>query len=219
MASLREFARSAVSRAFGVSTDPPAPPVVHFERVSPAVRMVGAEREAARSAAVASPEGASIGGVEASQPAVAAPARVELAPADGSDAHLAEALATIACGAQELRERIGAGEPVTVVDVREAFEVLTGTLPNALCIPLAELPARWRELENIDEVVCYCATGERSLDAARLLRENGIFNATSLEGGITAWIEVGGSVARPAAARSAPSGAVRPPLGADKGNG
>jgi rhodanese-related sulfurtransferase len=207
MATLRDFARSAVSRAFGVSADPPAPPVVHFERVSPAVRMVSAEREAARTAAADS--SADVVPAPISAPV---PSRVELAPADGSDAHLAEALATIACGAQELRERIGAGEPVTVVDVREAFEVLTGTLPNALCIPLAELPARWKELENIDEVVCYCATGERSLEAARLLRENGLFNATSLEGGITAWMEVGGTVARPAAARGAS-------LGADKGSG
>jgi rhodanese-related sulfurtransferase len=181
--------------------------VVRFERVAPAVRMVSAERDAARNAASAPPT------VAVSEPVVAsAPARVELAPADGSDAHLAEALATIACGAQELRERIGAGEPVTVVDVREPFEVLTGALPNALCIPLAELPARWKELENIDEVVCYCATGERSLEAARLLRDNGLFNATSLEGGIAAWIEVGGSVARPAVARGAQ-------LGADKGTG
>lgn len=185
MASLRDLARRTVSRALGVHTDPPAPPVVHFDRVAPAVRRVTAERGAAAPAA------------PVELPPAAAPAPVEHAVVAAPDAELAEALATISCGAQELRERIGAGEPVTVVDVRESFEALSGTLPHALRIPLAELAARWRELESIDEIVCYCADGTRSLEAATLLRANGLFNATSLDGGIAAWIEVGGAVVRP----------------------
>ncbi len=186
MASLRDLARRAVSRALGVNAEPPAPPAVHFPRVSPAVQRVNAERP---QAAKAAPPPA------ARAPVVTPPRQVAEAPS--SDDQLAEALATISCGAQELRERIGAGEPVAVLDVREPFETLAGVLPNAIRIPLGELPARWRELEAANEVVCYCASGVRSLEAARLLRDNGLFNATSLDGGIAAWMAVGGAVVRP----------------------
>jgi rhodanese-related sulfurtransferase len=112
----------------------------------------------------------------------------------------AEALATIEAGAQEVRERLEAGEPVTLLDVREPAEIAAGIIPGARCIPLGQLRERWRELERCDEIVCYCAMGGRSLAAAELLRANGLFNATSLEGGIAAWRAIGGAVAAPPSA-------------------
>lgn len=199
MASLRDLARRTVSRALGVHADPPAPPVVRFDRVAPAVQRTNADRGAARRIHAPEVDAPPVEHAHAEH-AHAEHTHAEHAPIDAPDAALAEALATIACGAQELRERIGAGEPVTVVDVREPFEALAGTLPHALRIPLAELGARWKELESIDEIVCYCADGTRSLEAATLLRQNGLFNATSLEGGIAAWISVGGTVVRPESA-------------------
>lgn len=199
MASLRDLARRTVSRALGVNADPPAPPSVRFDRVAPAVARAHADRGAARAIHAPAVDAPAVEHAHAAH-AHAEHAHTEHAPIDAPDAALAEALATIACGAQELRERIGAGEPVTVVDVREPFEALSGTLPHALRIPLAELGSRWKELESIDEIVCYCADGARSLEAATLLRQNGLFNATSLEGGIAAWIDVGGAVVRPESA-------------------
>lgn len=187
MPSFRDLARRAVSRALGVNAEPPKPPEVRFARVSPAVQRVNAERPQAAAPGVRPPQGS----------ASESPGRVQVELHAGSDEQLAEALATIECGAQELWERIGAGEPVTVVDVREPFELLAGVLPDAIAIPLGELPSRWRELESANEIVCYCASGVRSLEAARLLRYNGLFNATSLDGGIGAWMAVGGAVVRP----------------------
>ena len=97
-------------------------------------------------------------------------------------------LANIECDPQELWERIQAGESVIILDVREEFERKQfGFLANALHIPLRELSTRWEELKEANEIVCYCAAGARSYNAAMLLRENGLFNATSLEGGIAAW--------------------------------
>ena len=61
-------------------------------------------------------------------------------------------------------------------------------------IPLPELEARWTELEGADEIVCYCASGMRSVSAAKLLRQKGLINATSLEGGVGAWTDAGGSL-------------------------
>lgn len=109
----------------------------------------------------------------------------------------AEALSTIECSPQELKERIGAGEPVVLLDVREPFETAGGVIPGARLIPLGQLRARWEEVKDADEIVCYCAAGARSLQAAHFLREKGLFNATSMDGGISAWMEVGGQVVRP----------------------
>lgn len=108
----------------------------------------------------------------------------------------AERFARMECGAQELKERIDAGERVTLVDVREPYETMGGVIPGAVLIPLRELPGRWEELQNEDEIVCYCAIGARSLQAAAFLRERGLFNATSLDGGISGWIEAGGAIER-----------------------
>jgi len=113
----------------------------------------------------------------------------------------AENLATIGAGVQEVIERVECGEPVTVVDVRTDSEVATGTIPGALHIPLQELEARWTELENCNEIVCFCAMGSRSQSAARLLREKGLFNATSLDGGMAAWRREGGPIAELGASR------------------
>ena len=128
----------------------------------------------------------------------AAAAGMSIVPAPTEPTADAEALATIEAGAQEVRERLEAGEPVTLLDVREPSETAAGTIPGARLIPLGQLRERWRELESCDEIVCYCAMGGRSLAAAELLRANGLFNATSLEGGVAAWRAIGGTLTPPA---------------------
>ncbi len=115
-------------------------------------------------------------------------------PPDPMTANTGAALATIDCGAQELVERIDCGEPVVIVDVRTNAERGAERIPDTRHIPLDELEERWRELESCDEIVCYCAMGGRSLKAAQLLRDKGLFNATSLDGGIGAWKDAGGKV-------------------------
>jgi rhodanese-related sulfurtransferase len=109
----------------------------------------------------------------------------------------AASLANLECGVQEVRERLGAGEPVLLLDVREPYETAGGIIPGAKVIPLGKLPGRWEELKEANEVVCYCAAGMRSLQAAAFLRERGILNATSMEGGISAWMESGGEIKQP----------------------
>ncbi len=100
--------------------------------------------------------------------------------------------AQMECGAQELKERLDAGEDVVVVDVRESRELQSGLLPGALHIPMREMGARWKELADANEIVCYCQSGARSYETAMMLRSKGLFNATSLEGGIAAWRAIGG---------------------------
>ena len=109
----------------------------------------------------------------------------------------AETLANIEAGCQEIYERIGAGEPVLVLDVREVSETAEGIIEGAILIPLSEMEKRWEEVKDANEIVCVCARGQRSLRAATFLREKGVFNATSLEGGVAAWLELGGTLVKP----------------------
>lgn len=149
-------------------------------------RAMGKQPAPVKPAARPAPEAAPVVAPRASEPV----STEELA-ADG------EALARIECGAQELKERLDAGESVVIVDVREPFETAQGILPEAKLIPLRQLYERWEELKTANEIVCYCAGGGRSLEAATFLRQKGLFNATSMEGGMFAWRSVNGKVVNP----------------------
>ena len=71
-------------------------------------------------------------------------------------------MANIECGAQELKERLDAGESVVVLDVREPHETENGVIPGAILIPLGQLEARWEQVKDANEVVAYCALGAHS---------------------------------------------------------
>lgn len=134
----------------------------------------------------------------AAAPRPAAPVAARSTPPAATEPSAdAESLARIECGAQELRERLEAGESVVTVDVREPAETSGGIIPGARLIPLRQLYERWEELKDANEIVCYCAGGGRSLEAATFLRQKGLFNATSMEGGFFAWRQVGGKVTQP----------------------
>lgn len=77
----------------------------------------------------------------------------------------------------------------TFVDVRESPEVtdLAYDLPGTLHIPLSELPGRLGEIPTDRPVILACRSGRRSVQAAKLLQENGYATVSSLAGGIIAW--------------------------------
>lgn len=134
---------------------------------------------------------------KAAPPPAAAPRSTTTTGTVDSPVADGEALATLEAGAQEVKERIDAGEPVVLLDVREPHETAGGIIPGAKIIPLGQLQARWEELKDCNEVVCYCAIGARSYAAAGFLREKGLFNATSMDGGISAWMDLGGKITPP----------------------
>lgn len=73
-----------------------------------------------------------------------------------------------------------------LVDVRERDEIATGTHPDALAIPLSELPARTHELRRDRPVALLCRSGNRSREAANLLAARGFCCPVNLVGGIEA---------------------------------
>jgi rhodanese-related sulfurtransferase len=86
----------------------------------------------------------------------------------------------------EAKQKVEAGS--VLLDVRTASERQSSSIPRSIHIPLQELPARMKELEKYRgrEIICYCASGSRSVNAALKLKKTG-FKAGNLKGGIAAW--------------------------------
>jgi len=87
----------------------------------------------------------------------------------------------------EVKKRMDRGEKLVLVDVREPWEYELCRIEGAKLVPLGSLAANVNGLLGVDEVICYCHHGMRSLDAATWLRFQGIEKAKSLSGGIERW--------------------------------
>ncbi len=98
---------------------------------------------------------------------------------------------------QELREKLRAGEPVVLVDVREPWEHEEFNIGGHL-MPVATLPnSGWQLDEHKDhEVVVYCRSGVRSAAAQAILQAQGFNNVRNLIGGMLAWRSTFGDVQR-----------------------
>ncbi len=68
-------------------------------------------------------------------------------------------------------------EPDAVVlDVREAMELMTFSLPNAVHIRQGDLRSRLSELDKAQKIIVFCGIGVRSYNSARVLMQNGFEN-------------------------------------------
>ena len=91
----------------------------------------------------------------------------------------------------ELRRRLS-DDLVTLLDVRPRDEFAAGHLPQAVNIPLRDLPRRLRELPRDRVVIAYCrgAYCVLAFEAVALLRKRG-FTAMRLEQGFPEWRAAG----------------------------
>jgi rhodanese-related sulfurtransferase len=81
--------------------------------------------------------------------------------------------------------------PGTVlVDVREHDEWDAGHAPQAMHIPLGELPDRVGELPTDQRVLVVCHSGVRSARATAWLVQGG-YDAVNLDGGMVDWARAG----------------------------
>jgi rhodanese-related sulfurtransferase len=78
----------------------------------------------------------------------------------------------------------------TLLDVRMPEEVAIASLPGAMAIPLAELPARCTEIPRDKPVVAFCHHGVRSASAGHFLERSGFKDVSHLSGGIDAWSQL-----------------------------
>jgi rhodanese-related sulfurtransferase len=70
--------------------------------------------------------------------------------------------------------------------VRQPEEYRTGHIIGSKLIPLGELGQRLKELPKDKEIVCVCASGNRSRSATKLLIREG-YNAFDMSGGMLTW--------------------------------
>jgi rhodanese-related sulfurtransferase len=97
----------------------------------------------------------------------------------------------------DVKARFDRGEKLVLVDVREHWEYQVCRIEGAKHVPLGSLAASLEMLPDVDEVICYCHHGMRSLEAAAWLRVQGFEKAKSLAGGIERWsVEVDPKVPR-----------------------
>lgn len=100
--------------------------------------------------------------------------------------------------AAELRRRLRKGE-VTLIDVRPEIEYRSGHIEGAICVPLAELKARFSEFPRSKPVIAYCRGPYCvfAVDAVEQLRKRG-FKSFRLAIGYPDWAAAGLPVKRSA---------------------
>lgn len=98
----------------------------------------------------------------------------------------------------DLRRRLEAGDPLQLVDVREAPEFAAGRIAGARLIPQGGLAGRAAELDRARPVVLVCRSGRRSEQAREGLAALGFTQVACLDGGLMAWEAAGLPVERDA---------------------
>ena len=95
--------------------------------------------------------------------------------------------------AEEVHDRLSRGEGFRILDVREADEIANGVVPGARVLSRAHFESRVEDVlpDKDEEVVIYCASGNRSAFAARTLEELGYTNVSSMKGGFIRWKDLG----------------------------
>ena len=76
-----------------------------------------------------------------------------------------------------------------VLDVRTSQEVSQGYIPEAIVIDIydGDFEEKIKVLPKDKEIYVYCASGVRSMQAAKILQKNGFDKIYNLGGGIVDW--------------------------------
>ena len=77
-----------------------------------------------------------------------------------------------------LKHKLDKREKVLLIDVRNADEVKSGSIPGSINIPMDELEARMKDISKDVQIVFACDHGNRSSRAAELFERNGYKAAT-----------------------------------------
>jgi rhodanese-related sulfurtransferase len=91
----------------------------------------------------------------------------------------------------ELRDLLASSAPLRILDVRTPAEFETAHIHESYNVPLDVLdehgPEVIQQLDHDHDVVLVCRSGQRSAQAAQLLRNAGLTGGRVLEKGITDW--------------------------------
>ena len=89
-------------------------------------------------------------------------------------------------------QKLKKGNNTVLLDVRTSLERKKSSIKGSFHIPLPEINSKAPELKKFKdkEIICFCRTGSRSLNAASKLKKHG-FTVANLRGGIMQWNAVG----------------------------
>lgn len=93
--------------------------------------------------------------------------------------------------ADEIKARLDAGEELHLVDVREPDERAEFNI-GGIFLPLGKIQVmQTDDIEDWknEEVICYCRSGNRSMQACLMLETFGFTNVKNLDGGMNRWRE------------------------------
>lgn len=92
---------------------------------------------------------------------------------------------------QELLNELHAGKrKFRLIDVREPYEFVTGSIEGAENRPIRgfETGEALSDLDESEEIVLYCMSGQRSSAARGLLEQEGFGRVVDLDGGFLSWL-------------------------------
>ena len=91
--------------------------------------------------------------------------------------------------ALELKQRIDDKDDdnFIILDIRDEADYDEKHIPGAINIPLKELGYKVFALDKTKDIIVYCASGNRSKVAAKILINAGFKDVCNLTGGIKAW--------------------------------
>lgn len=88
--------------------------------------------------------------------------------------------------ARELQEELAGPNPPRILDVRETNELEISKLENALHIPMSKFGERFREVDQNQNWVIVCRSGNRSGQVTHFLAAKG-YKVRNLVGGLNGW--------------------------------
>ena len=105
--------------------------------------------------------------------------------------------------AEDLKARVAANQPITLIDVRssQGYANSNNTMKGSIHFKLRKLKSRLafpplKDLPKDREIVTYCAcpNDESSIEAAQILQASGFKRVSVLKGGWQSWLKANGPV-------------------------
>jgi len=90
--------------------------------------------------------------------------------------------------AQEVQQKLEAGEKLHLIDVREDDEVAEGMIPEAKHIVMGDVAMHLDDLDQDNEYILICRSGRRSENVGWFLHDHG-YKVVNMTGGM---LEYGG---------------------------
>jgi rhodanese-related sulfurtransferase len=97
---------------------------------------------------------------------------------------------------REVRQRLDCGDPLVVIDVRQAHEWRGGHIPQAEALEAGALRTAELSLPHDKLIATHCGHGQRAASGLSVLEQRGYRNLALITEGIDDWRKAGGRVDR-----------------------